>query len=239
MAGRKLGRKTNHRRAMWRNMAVSLLTHEQITTTIPKAKSFQPFIEKLISCAKAGDLAARRRAMKMLGQDFVIVREADDPDVPRNPYGEVARKGGRLQGPRIVKHLMEEIAPRYADRTGGYTRIIKLGSHRIGDGADLCVIQLISDEDTGPQVAGQYSRRRDKANRRMTFAAQLRKGGKAEAAAPEDEEDKKKGQDPDVSETAEEGRTEPDSASEQQKDQPDNSPEPREGDNAEGDKDKG
>ncbi|WP_425345959.1 50S ribosomal protein L17 [Natronomicrosphaera hydrolytica] len=186
VAGRKLGRKTNHRRAMWRNMTVSLLAHGQITTTIPKAKSLQPFVEKLLTVAKRGDLAARRQAMKMLGQDFVIVRDGDDTEAPRNSYGEIDRKGGRLQGPRILKHLFEEVAPRYSDRNGGCTRIIKLGSHRIGDGADLCVIQLISEDDTGPQVAGQFSRRREKANRRMAFAAQLRKGGKAEAEVAEE-----------------------------------------------------
>src|SRR5699024_2643092 len=60
-------------------------------------------------------------------------------------------------------------------RPGGYTRIVKLAKHRIGDGSDLCVLQLVSDEDTGPQVAGKYSRRRDKANNRMVRAAQLRK----------------------------------------------------------------
>ena len=180
--GFKLGRTTSHREAMWRNMAVSLLAHEQITTTIPKAKSVQPFVERLISVAKQDNLAARRQAMKILGQDRLIVREEEDDDLERNAYGEVARKGGRRQGKRVVKHLFEEIGPRYTDRSGGYTRIIKLGRHRIGDGADLCVLQLVSDEDTGPQVAGQYSRRRDKANRRMEFAAKLRRARTGEPA---------------------------------------------------------
>ena len=183
VAGYKLGRTTSHRIAMWRNMAVSLLAHEQITTTIPKAKSVQPFVERLISAARQDNLAGRRQAMKMLGQDRLIVRNEDDDDVERNAYGEVARKGGRRQGRRAVRHLFEEIGPRYADRNGGYTRIIKLGRHRIGDGADLCVLQLVSDEDTGPQVAGQYSRRRDKANRRMEFAAKLRRARTGEAPA--------------------------------------------------------
>ncbi len=180
--GFKLGRTTSHRVAMWRNMAVSLLAHEQITTTIPKAKSVQPFVERLISVARQDNVAARRQAMKMLGQDRLIVRNEDDDDLERNAYGEVARKGGRRQGLRAVKHLFEQIGPRYTDRSGGYTRIIKLGTHRIGDGADLCVLQLVSDDDTGPQVAGQYSRRRDKANRRMEFAAKLRRARTGEPA---------------------------------------------------------
>lgn len=232
VAGYKLGRKTQHRRAMWRNMAVSLLTHGQITTTLPKARSVQPFVEKLISAAKKGDLASRRRAMKMLGQDRILIRGEDDENVERNQYGELARAGGRLQAPRIVKHLFEEIGPRYADRAGGYTRIIKLARHRIGDGADLCVLQLVGEEEGGPQVAGQFSRRREKANRRMEFAAQRRKGAKPQ------QEGEKKGQPDDVTEQAEEGRAEPGTPSDQHKKSQDNA-EPREGDNAEGAERKG
>ena len=225
VAGYTLGRKTQHRRAMWRNMAVSLLTHGQITTTLPKARSVQPFVEKLITAAKKGDLASRRRAMRMLGQDHIIVTSEDDASVQRNRYGEIVRAGGKQMAPRIVKHLFEEVGPRYADRDGGYTRIIKLAQHRIGDGADLCVIQLVGQEE-GPQVAGQFSRRREKANKRMEFAAQLRKGGKAE---------KQQGgeQQPDLSEPAEEGRTAPGSPSDQHKASLDDA-EPRKGDNAEG-----
>lgn len=169
--GRKLGRHTNHRIAMWRNMATSLFTHGQITTSIPKAKSLQPFVEKLITAAKKGDLASRRRVIKKLGGDSIMIRDEDDENVVRNKYGEVTG------GTKIVKHLFDEIAPRYADRNGGYTRIIKLGISRIGDGTDLCVIQLVgTEEPDGPQVSGSNSRRRDKANKRMEFAAKLRKG---------------------------------------------------------------
>ena len=177
VAGRKLGRKTNHRKAMWRNMAVSLFTHGQITTTLPKAKSVKPFVEKLISAAKKGDLASRRRVIKALG-DPIMVKHEDHEDVQRNRYGELTG------GPKVVKVLFEEIAPKYADRTGGYTRIIKLAKHRIGDGASLCVLQLVGgDDESGPQVSGQYSRRRDKANKRMERAAALRKSGAASATA--------------------------------------------------------
>ncbi len=182
VAGRKLGRKTNHRIAMWRNMAVSLFTHGQITTTVPKAKSLKPFVEKLISAGKKGDLASRRRVIKMLGADPIMIKGENDDAVIRNNYGEITG------GPKVVKVLFEEIAPRYADRTGGYTRIIKLAKHRIGDGASLCVLQLVGEEESGPQVSGQYSRRRDKANKRMEFAAALRKGGATavvEEEAPE------------------------------------------------------
>jgi large subunit ribosomal protein L17 len=175
--GRKLGRHTNHRIAMWRNMAIALFTHGQITTTIPKAKSLKPFVEKLISAAKKGDLASRRRVIKMIG-DQIMVKSEDDPAITRNKYGEI------VSGPKVVKTLFDEIAPKYTDRTGGYTRIIKLTKHRIGDGSSLCVLQLVGgDDEGGPQVSGQYSRRRDKANRRMERAASLRKGGAATAVA--------------------------------------------------------
>ena len=174
--GFKLGRHTNHRKAMWRNMAVSLFTHGQITTTIPKAKSVVPFVEKLITAAKKGDLASRRRVIKMIG-DRIMIKSEDDPAITRNKYGEI------VSGPKVVKTLFDEIAPKYADRTGGYTRIIKLAKHRIGDGASLCVLQLVGDEDmSAPQVSGQYSRRRDKANKRMEFAAAKRRGGSEESA---------------------------------------------------------
>ena len=135
VAGRKLGRHTNHRIAMWRNMAVSLLTHKQITTTIPKAKSLKPFVEKLITAAKKGDLASRRRVIKMIG-DPIMIKKEDDPDVQRNRFGEVTG------GPKVVKYLFDEIAPKYADRVGGYTRIIKLG-RRISDSSEMVLLEWV------------------------------------------------------------------------------------------------
>jgi large subunit ribosomal protein L17 len=167
VAGYKLTRDAEDRRALRRNLAKSLLIHGQITTSIPKAKAVKPFVERMITFAKRGDLAARRRVLAEL-QDQIIVRNDTDEDVKRNKYGEL------LDGPRIVKRLFDEIAPRYADRPGGYTRIVRLGKHRIGDGTDLCVLQLVGSEE-GPQVAGQHSRRRAKANHRMEVAAKLRR----------------------------------------------------------------
>jgi len=160
-------------------MAISLFTHGQITTTVPKAKSLQPFVEKLISMARKGDLAARRRVIKHIGDPYMVQSE-DAEGLVRNRYGEI------VAGPRVVKHLFDEIGPRFADRDGGYTRVVRLGKHRLGDGGDLCVIQLVGDEE-GPQVSGQYSRRRDKANRRMERAAQLRKARTAEETQEEQE----------------------------------------------------
>src|SRR5512139_3945286 len=96
-AGRKLGRTTSHRRALFRNQLASLFTHERITTTLPKAKDLRPLAEKMVTLGKRGGLHARRLALKNL------------PD------------------PGVVKKLFDEVAPRLASRNGGYTRILKLG----------------------------------------------------------------------------------------------------------------
>lgn len=188
VSGYKLNRSPSHRKAMWRNMAISLLTHGQIETTVTKAKSLRPLVERLINSAKKGDLASRRRVIKAIGDPILVDRDLKDYTRQElREEGYVVNKYHELQdGPRLVKKLFDEIGPRYADREGGYTRIIRITKHRIGDASDLCIMQLVGDEVEGPQVRGEYSRRRDKAHRRMEFAAQLRKGAKAEAPAAEE-----------------------------------------------------
>ena len=111
-AGRKLGRTTSHRRALFRNQLASLFTHERITTTLPKAKDLRPLAEKMVTLGKRGGLHARRLALKNL------------PD------------------PGVVKRLFDEVAPRFASRNGGYTRILKLG-RRPGDGAEMAILGFI------------------------------------------------------------------------------------------------
>jgi large subunit ribosomal protein L17 len=113
---RKLGRTSSHRIAMLRNMAAALIKHEQITTTVPKAKELRPYVEKLITLAKHGGLSNRRLAHARILDD---VQE---------------------------KKLFEVLAERYADRNGGYTRIIKAG-YRASDAAPIAVIELV-DRDT-------------------------------------------------------------------------------------------
>jgi large subunit ribosomal protein L17 len=180
VGGFKLGRDSEHRTSLLRNLATALFTHGQITTTIPKAKSVKPFVEKLITLARRGDLASRRRVLALL-RDRIMVTHDDDDNVKRNKYGEV------VSGPKVVKKLFDEIGPKYKDREGGYTRIVKLAQHRIGDGGQLCVLQLVGDEE-GPQLGGQKSRRREMCNHRMEFAAKLRKskGDEAKPAAAEE-----------------------------------------------------
>ena len=114
-AGRRLGRKTSHREAMFRNMVTSLLSHEKITTTDAKAKEIRVVAEKMITLGKRGDLHAMRLAAS-------VIREKS-----------------------VVTKLFASIAPRYKDRPGGYTRIVKLGV-RQGDAAPLSLIELVEAE---------------------------------------------------------------------------------------------
>ncbi|MFN4038786.1 MAG: 50S ribosomal protein L17 [Erythrobacter sp.] len=132
MSGRKLGRKTGHRNALFRNMAAALIKHEQITTTVPKAKELRPYMEKLITLAKRGGLSNRRLAMSRLGDETQL------------------------------KKLFDVLAERYADREGGYTRVIKAGI-RASDAAPMAVIELVDrdeaakGQDSGPvQAEGEY-----------------------------------------------------------------------------------
>lgn len=175
VAGFKLGRDTEHRRAMFRNLAAALFQHGQITTTLPKAKAVQPFVEKLITLARRGSLHARRQALAELGDRYlvdVVNGDEDGADVERDRHGKV------IEAPKLISKLFDEIGPRFADRPGGYTRIVQLSNYRIGDAGDLVVLQLVGEEEEGgPRVRGRYSRRRQKQDNRTAFAAKLRKGG--------------------------------------------------------------
>jgi len=127
---RKLNRKPEHRRAMFANMAAALIKHEQIMTTLPKAKDLRPVVEKLITLGKRGDLHARRQAV------------------------------AKIRDLAMVKKLFEVLGPRYKERNGGYTRVLKAG-FRYGDSAPVAVIELVDrDEaakglDSGPVQAKQ------------------------------------------------------------------------------------
>jgi large subunit ribosomal protein L17 len=125
-AHRKLNRKSEHRRAMFANMAAALIKHEQIVTTLPKAKDLRPVVEKLITLGKRGDLHARRQAIAQIR------------DLP------------------MVKKLFEVLGPRYRERNGGYTRVLKAG-YRYGDSAPVAVIEFV-DRDTAAKGAGAASK---------------------------------------------------------------------------------
>ncbi len=125
-SGRQLKRTKGHRRALWANLANALLKHEQITTTLPKAKDLRPYVERLITLGKQGTLHARRLA------------------------------AARLRDDKVVAKLFAVIGPRYKDRKGGYTRIIKAG-FRHGDSAPMGIIELVDRDvaakglDSGPK----------------------------------------------------------------------------------------
>jgi len=206
-AGYRLNRTSSHRTALLRNLAVALFEHGQITTTIPKAKAVQPFVEKIVTLAKRGDLAARRMVVAKLGGDrrgfdwLYLSKKPDEAEtkavtalrdraaeyfkgVPESSQVERNRYGELRKAPKVVKHIFENVGPTFADRAGGYTRIIKLGRHRVGDGTELCVLQFVGAEE-GPEIGGKASARRRQADRRTAFAAKVRKEAKATEAKAE------------------------------------------------------
>jgi large subunit ribosomal protein L17 len=115
---------------MRRNLVASLFEHETISTTLTKAKEVKSFAEKLITLAKKGTLSARRRAAAMLGERNIISYEDD----------KAVEKG------TVIRKLFSELGPRYLDRVGGYTRIIRLALRRLGDNSQLALLQLVGKE---------------------------------------------------------------------------------------------
>jgi large subunit ribosomal protein L17 len=157
VAGRKLSRDSEHRLAMQRNLVASLFEHERVSTTMEKAKEVRKFAERLITLAKKGDLAARRRAISLLG----------NRDITAYEEGEPVRKG------TIVGKLFSEIAPRYLDRPGGYTRIVKLAMNRLGDNGQVVLLQLVGEEEGGEEQTKKSSNKR--ARRAAAYAESVEK----------------------------------------------------------------
>lgn len=123
MSGRKLNRTSSHRKALFSNMANALIKHEQIKTTLPKAKELRPVVEKLVTLGKRGNLHARRQVFAMLRDNA------------------------------MTSKLFDTLANRYADRQGGYTRVLKAG-FRYGDAAPMAIIEFV---DRDPDAKGQDS----------------------------------------------------------------------------------
>lgn len=130
---RQLSRTGEHRLAMRRNLAASLIEHETISTTPEKAKEVKPFVEKLITLAKKGTLSARRRAISLLGNRDIIQQEKDAP----------------IRKQTVIGKLFSELGPRYLDRAGGYTRIIRLSLNRLGDNGRVVLLQLVAQQQGG------------------------------------------------------------------------------------------
>ena len=123
VSGRKLNRTSAHRKSMFNNMAAALVKHEQIRTTLPKAKELRRIVDRLVTLGKRGDLHARRQAL-------AVIKNA-----------------------ALVEKLFSTLAERYAERAGGYTRVLKAG-YRYGDSAPMAVIELV---DRDPDAKGQDS----------------------------------------------------------------------------------
>src|SRR5688500_8963119 len=176
MRGRQLSRDTEHRKALRRNMAQSLFEHGKIRTTVAKAKEIRPFVEKLITLARKNDLTARRRVIQLM-QDRRVTDE--EQEFIKND------KGRELT---VVQRLFNDIAPKFADRPGGYTRIIKLPTWRIGDAGSLVLLQLCTEE-SAPKGSARRSAglRRKRNERKHQFASRVIKKStkpEPEAAAP-------------------------------------------------------
>ncbi|MBQ7276990.1 MAG: 50S ribosomal protein L17 [Bacilli bacterium] len=127
MAYSKLGRPSNQRKALMRDLITDLIINEQIETTLPKAKALQQLADKMVTLGKQGDLAARRRAAEMIRFERVI---------------EVAEDGTQTKGEYAIQKLFGTIAPKYADRKGGYTQVLKTGPRR-GDAAPMAIIKFV------------------------------------------------------------------------------------------------
>ena len=154
VAGFKLGRTTSHRRSLLRNMVTSLIMEERIETTVPKAKALRPSIEKMITLGKKGDLAARRKAAA-----YVMTDEA-------------------------IAKLFDTLGPRFGDREGGYTRIVRTGWNK-GDGADKAFIELLGSEkvlDEKRQKRAEARAKKAEETRKAMEEAEAQQKAEAEAA---------------------------------------------------------
>ncbi len=162
--GRQLSRDTEHRIAMRRNLVQSLFEHGKVRTTLPKALEVKGMAEKLITLARTNTLATRRRAIAML-QDRRLTDEDQE-----------------FTGQTVIQKLFSEIGPSFADRQGGYTRIIKLSDFRIGDGGSLVLLQLLT-EKAAPRgtIRRSAGLRRKRNERRHQFAARALKKHKEAA----------------------------------------------------------
>ena len=157
VAGRRLSRTKEHRLAMRRNMVASLIQHETISTTIEKAKEVKPFAEKLITLAKKGTLSARRRAIAILGNRDIIDYED----------GQAVKTG------TVIGKLFSELGPRYLDRPGGYTRIIRLSLRRLGDNGQLVLLQFIGADESSKKHGKTTAKKRSRKKAKETVEEEI------------------------------------------------------------------
>ena len=177
-SGKQLSRNTSHRKALRRNMAGSLIEHDTgIVTTMAKAKELRSFVEKLITLAKKGTLHARRQVLAMLREREIVPIDSD---------GDPVHASSKSERVTVVTRLFDEIAPRFMNRNGGYTRIIRLGEYRIGDAGEKVMIQLLGDEDDVVKEGTSGSGKRRKRASKLYAAS---RGGAKEASVDEADAD--------------------------------------------------
>jgi large subunit ribosomal protein L17 len=165
--GRQLSRDTEHRKAMRRNLVQSLFEHGKVRTTLPKALEVKGLAEKLITLARTDSVNNRRRVIAIL-QDRRVVD--DEQEFIMNDRGRPKT---------VVQKLFSDIAPAFAERQGGYTRIIKLSEFRIGDGGNIVILQLLTEESKPSGTARRSAGLRRKRNeRRHQFATRALKAAK-------------------------------------------------------------
>lgn len=186
---RKFSRTTSHRKAMLRNMAQSMIEHGQIKTTLQKAKDLRPVIERLVTLAKSangGSETARQVIHRILSDRAMIPKdrqgEYEDLSMTRREQTLRSRSGRRYRtgqakgklaftSESVTRRLLTEIAPKFEDRPGGYTRVIKVADRRIGDGGFQAVIQFVGNESApGSVTKPRKTARRRRADARYAMA---------------------------------------------------------------------
>jgi len=157
VAGKSLGRNTAHRAALRKNFTVSVIMHERVVTTLPKAKALRPFVEKMITLARGTDAKTKLHRIR--------------------------RAVSFLQDKTAVKKLFDEIGPRFANRAGGYTRILRLPDYRIGDGGSKVLFELVDNKVLEQKLKAAETPAEEPAAPEATESAGTKKGKKNKAGA--------------------------------------------------------
>lgn len=186
VAHRKLGRKTEHRLALLRNLCTSLITHERLITTLPKAKELRPFAERAITLGKRARASeAPEAALHKRRLAAAYFFSGNNNRVPDGGYKRP--QAPRTAGVAALEKLFDDIAARFSERPGGYTRILKLGARR-GDGAEMALIELVGSETTNVH---EEEKKDEKKKTRRFFGRGKKRAAATEKTAGGDKPSKK------------------------------------------------
>ena len=184
VAHRKLGRTSEHRQALLRNLCTSLIVHERVITTLPKAKELRPFAERAITLGKRALTAdAPEKALHMRRQAATYFFTGNANRIPDGGYKRP--QAPRTAGVAALDKLFDDLATRFADRPGGYTRILKLGARK-GDGTEMALIELIGSE------AKEAHKEEKKPEKKRRFFGR-RKKAELKEGVPQEQPQKKAG----------------------------------------------